>query len=116
VVKAACRAIAERLADAAPDRFVATMAKSKRHGRIFIDYLRNERGSTAIAPFSPRARPGAPVSWPVSWNDLDGVETANAVTVGDVLSGARRPASWKRYPSRQHLKADALRALRVEAG
>jgi bifunctional non-homologous end joining protein LigD len=116
MVKAACRAVAERLAEAAPDRFVATMAKAKRHGRIFIDYLRNERGSTAIAPFSPRARPGAPVSWPVSWNDLDGVETANAVTVGDVLSGARRPASWKRYPSRQHLKADALRALRVEAG
>lgn len=114
VVKAACRALAERLAEAAPDRFVATMAKAKRHGRIFIDYLRNERGSTAIAPFSPRARAGAPVSWPVSWKDLAGVEAANAVTVGDVLSGARKPAAWSGYPSRQHLKAEALRALGVE--
>ena len=116
VIKAACRAIAERLAEAAPDRFVATMAKSKRHGRIFIDYLRNERGSTAIAPFSPRARPGAPVSWPLSWRDLAGAGAANLVTVGDILSGARKPAPWARYPSRQHLKADALRALGVETG
>lgn len=116
VIKAACRAIAERLAEAAPDRFVATMAKSKRHGRIFIDYLRNERGSTAIAPFSPRARPGAPVSWPLSWRDLAGAGAANLVKVGDILSGARQPAPWSHYPSRQHLKADALRALGVETG
>src|SRR3546814_7183462 len=65
VVKAFCKAVAERLADAAPDRFIATMAKAKRRGRIFIDYLRNDRSAPAIAPYSPRAPPGAPGARPV---------------------------------------------------
>ena len=54
--KAFARQLAETMAAHAPDRYVANMAKAKRKGRIFIDYLRNERGSTAIAPFSTRAR------------------------------------------------------------
>src|SRR3546814_6817430 len=81
VVKAFCKAVAERLADAAPDRFIATMAKAKRRGRIFIDYLRNDRSATAIAPYSPRARPGAPVAWPVEWPDLANI-TASGAGIG----------------------------------
>lgn len=116
VAKAFCRAVAERLAESAPGRFVATMAKAKRGGRIFIDYLRNDRSSTAIAPFSPRAREGAPVAWPVEWPALGRIGAASAVTVTDVLEGRRRPALWDDYPSRQRLGAKVLGALGVAAG
>ena len=68
--KAFCRAVAEFMVRAAPDRFVATMSKAARKGKIFIDYLRNGRGSTAIAPYSTRAKPGATVSVPIAWEEL----------------------------------------------
>jgi bifunctional non-homologous end joining protein LigD len=68
--RAFTKAIAERMARAAPQRYLATMSKSRRKGKIFIDYLRNTRGATAIAPYSTRARPGAPVSAPLAWDEL----------------------------------------------
>ena len=74
---------AEALAQAEPDRFVANMAKAKRVGRIFIDYLRNQRGSTAVVPYSVRAREYAPVAAPVTWDELDGFDTAGAFTIRD---------------------------------
>ena len=67
---------ARALAAAEPERFVATMSKAKRVGRIFIDYLRNQRGSTAILPYSARDRNGAPVAAPVSWSELRDIDTA----------------------------------------
>ena len=54
-----------------PERFVASMAKARRSGRIFIDYLRNAEGATAIAPYALRARAGAPVAMPIAWAELD---------------------------------------------
>jgi len=77
------RRFAEALAMMEPDRFVATMSKAKRKGKIFIDYLRNQRGSTAIMPYSARARPGAPVAVPVSWDELDEIRDAHPYEIGD---------------------------------
>lgn len=75
------------------------MSKAKRKGRIFIDWLRNQRGSTAILPYSVRARPGAPVAVPVSWKALDGIEKAGAFTMKDEKAllkhaGSRDLAGW----------------------
>jgi bifunctional non-homologous end joining protein LigD len=53
-----------------PDRFIATMSKSKRQGKIFVDYLRNSEGATAIAAYSLRARENAPVATPIAWEEL----------------------------------------------
>ncbi|MFC0199408.1 DNA ligase D [Paracoccus rhizosphaerae] len=64
------RGVATLAATAQPDRFTAEMSKARRKDRIFIDWLRNERGSTSVAPFSVRARPGAPVACPVTWDEL----------------------------------------------
>jgi bifunctional non-homologous end joining protein LigD len=63
-------AFAEDLTRTAPDRYIATMSKAKRRGKVFIDYLRNQRGATAIASYSTRARPGAPVATPLAWDEL----------------------------------------------
>jgi bifunctional non-homologous end joining protein LigD len=75
---------ARALAQAEPERFVATMSKAKRTGRIFIDWLRNQRGATAIMPYSARARAGAPVSVPVSWSELRDLDSAHPWGVRDL--------------------------------
>ncbi|MEI9938768.1 MAG: DNA ligase D [Pseudomonadota bacterium] len=69
-VKEFCRAIADELTRRDPERYLATMSKAKRQGKIFIDYLRNGRGATFIAPYSTRAREGATIAMPVEWDDL----------------------------------------------
>jgi bifunctional non-homologous end joining protein LigD len=70
-IKAFSRAIALELARAQPKQYVAVAAKDQRKGRIFVDYLRNSRGATAVAPYSVRARPGATLSMPVTWKALE---------------------------------------------
>ncbi|SFC69736.1 DNA ligase D [Devosia psychrophila] len=96
-VKAFCKGIAQRLADNEPDRFVATMSKAKRKGKLFIDYLRNERGSTAIAPWSPRSREGAPVAVPITWDELETINAANQFSLADAAARAQQPDPWKDY-------------------
>lgn len=68
--KAFAKTLAETMATENSDAFVATITKSKRRGKILVDYLRNQRGATAVAPYSTRARPGAPVSMPLAWDEL----------------------------------------------
>jgi bifunctional non-homologous end joining protein LigD len=69
-VKAFCKGIADAMAKDSPESYVSTITKSKRRGKILIDYLRNQRGQTAVAPYSTRARPGAAVSMPLAWSEL----------------------------------------------
>ncbi|MET3825108.1 bifunctional non-homologous end joining protein LigD [Sphingomonas sp. PvP055] len=84
---------ARALGEAEPERFVATMSKAKRKGRIFIDWLRNQRGATAVLPYVARARAGAPVAAPVSWTELRDIEAANRWSVGDADALLARAAS-----------------------
>jgi bifunctional non-homologous end joining protein LigD len=70
-IKQFAHAVALQLEKQRPELYLTKMSKAARKGRIFIDYLRNERGATAVAAFSPRARAGAPVSIPLSWSELD---------------------------------------------
>jgi bifunctional non-homologous end joining protein LigD len=82
-VKDFAQRFAIALATDEPDRFTANMAKAKRKGRIFLDYLRNQRGATAIMPYSARAREGAPVSAPISWDELDATQSGARFSVKD---------------------------------
>ena len=77
------RRFAEALSLAEPERYTATMSKAKRKGRIFIDWLRNQRGSTSVLPYSARSRVGAPVAVPVAWKELDGFDNATGFSIGD---------------------------------
>ena len=80
-VKSFCRRVAEELAGREPEHYVATMSKAKRTGKIFIDYLRNSRGATFVAPYSPRAREGASIAMPIEWHDLTAKFKPQAFTV-----------------------------------
>jgi len=84
-VKRFAGAFANEMVAAAPQAYVATMTKAKRTGKIFIDYFRNDYTATAVADYGVRARPGAPVAVPLSWDELDGLESASAFTMKDVL-------------------------------
>lgn len=82
-VKAFTKGIADAMAADAPERFVSTITKSKRRGKILVDYLRNQRGMTAVAPYSTRARPGASVSMPLAWDELSPAIGPAYFTVGN---------------------------------
>jgi bifunctional non-homologous end joining protein LigD len=90
-------ALARIMEEEEPERFVANMAKKKRVGRIFVDYLRNGRGATAIAPFSTRARKGAHVAWPVSWESLARLRDAHPASVWDAGKKLPKADPWKDY-------------------
>lgn len=80
-VKAFTKSIADAMAADSPDRYVATITKSKRRGKTLVDYLRNQRGATAVAAYSTRARPGAAVSMPLAWEELNSAIGAAYFTV-----------------------------------
>lgn len=89
------RNIAAGLAAKESDRFVANMRKSLRHKKIYIDYLRNQRGATAIANYSTRNRPGAPVAMPMDWDDLNLLTGGNSFSI---RNSPARLASLRGYP------------------
>ena len=90
LTKRFARGFAETLSQQQPERFLATATKAKRSKRIFVDYLRNGRGATAVASYSLRARPGAPVAMPLAWSQLAKLPSASAFTIADVPAMLRR--------------------------
>jgi bifunctional non-homologous end joining protein LigD len=82
--------IAASMAADSPDRYIATATKSGRSKRIFVDFLRNSREATAVAPYSTRARPGAPVSVPIDWSELSGLKSASQYTVLNLMQRLSR--------------------------
>lgn len=87
------RSFAKRLAEARPDRYLLSAAPGARRGRIFIDYLRNGRGNTAVGAFSPRARPGFPIAHPVTWSQVEAAIRPDAYTVDCPFRVAARKAA-----------------------
>ncbi|MGH6924500.1 MAG: DNA ligase D [Propylenella sp.] len=116
-VKAFCKGFAVMLGEDAPDRYVANMAKARRKGRIFVDYLRNERGSTAIAPYSTRSRTGAPVAAPNDWDEAKRVKSAHDFSVTTVPARARKRGDpWARYfDVKQSITKTMMAAVGAEA-
>lgn len=109
-VSAFARAVAEYLAEEHPDDYVARARKSERQGRIFIDWLRNSRGATSVAPWSPRARPRAGVSVPVTWSALSKLTAGDQYTIAEWPRRARDP--WQpMLKSRQGLSGHVAKAL-----
>ncbi|MFD1981955.1 DNA ligase D [Mesorhizobium newzealandense] len=82
-VKTFTHDFAKALEQASPDRYTATLSKKARTGKIFVDYLRNGRGSTTVAPYSSRAKKGATVSMPVTWAKIEAGLAPNAFPIGD---------------------------------
>jgi len=112
-VKGFAQRVATHLATTRPDQFTATMSKEKRRGKIFVDYLRNTRGATAVAPYSLRARAGATVATPLGWDELSARVLPSAFTLVTIPERiARKPDPWADYEARrQRLTAGMTRAL-----
>ena len=94
-----------------PDRYVLNMAKKERTGRIFLDYLRNDRTATAVAPLSPRARTGAPVSMPLNWDQVRAGLEPMKYTVRTVPAMIGKLGAWADYGEAARLLAPAIRKL-----
>jgi bifunctional non-homologous end joining protein LigD len=99
VAKNFAHAICMRMASDSPTRYLDTMSKSKRTGRIFLDYLRNDRMATAVAPLSPRARPGATVSMPLNWRQVRAGMEPKRFTVRTAPALIRDNKPWQDYAS-----------------
>jgi bifunctional non-homologous end joining protein LigD len=109
-----CRGLTELMVRLNPQAYVATMSKSQRTGKIFIDFFRNGRGATFIAPYSTRARDGAPVAMPLAWDELSTKIGADHFHVRNVMKRMARLSQdpWKDASSKkQVLSAAAIRAV-----
>jgi bifunctional non-homologous end joining protein LigD len=114
--RVAARAIAARLAERAPQRYTIELPKAARRRRIFIDYLRNGRGQTAVAPYSPRARAGAPVATPLAWTEVTPALRPDRLTVATLPQRLESLAAdpWAGMATlRQRFSAKLLRLLGV---
>jgi bifunctional non-homologous end joining protein LigD len=92
-VKDFAHRLARAVAQSDPDNFTAALPKAQRKGRIFVDYLRNQRGATAVMPYSARARPGAPVAAPITGKEMETIDTPAHWHVGDAADLVKRAGS-----------------------
>ena len=79
-----------------PDKYTSNMKKSKRKGKIFIDWIRNIKGSTSVAPYSIRLRRKATVSMPIKWSELDKVRP-DEITIKEAIKRIRRKDPWENF-------------------
>ena len=106
------RDVCSAMAADSPDRYLINMSKAKRTGKIFLDYLRNDQFSTAVAPLSPRARPNAPVSMPVTWPQVrHGLDPAE-YTIHTVPQLLRKSKAWADYCEGERSPLEAIARLR----
>jgi bifunctional non-homologous end joining protein LigD len=109
--KAIAREICARMTADSPDKYLVNMSKEKRKGRIFLDYLRNDRMATAVAPLSPRARPGATVSMPLTWAQVKKGLDPHSFTVRTVPRLLARSPAWADYDKGAKPLLKVLKAL-----
>jgi bifunctional non-homologous end joining protein LigD len=112
--KAFAREVCARIAADRPDRYLLNMAKKERGGRIYLDYLRNDFASSAVAPLSPRAREGAPVSMPLIWSQVRAGLDPKRFTIRSVPGLIAKSAAWKEYGDSQRPLKAAIEGLRKE--
>ena len=105
------RGLCEAMAAERPDLYLVKMAKAERTGLIFLDYLRNVRTATAVAPFSPRARPGAPVSTPLDWTQVRPGLDPGVYSLDEGLAAAKGSCAWADYDSAARPLAPAIASL-----
>jgi bifunctional non-homologous end joining protein LigD len=116
VAKAFARAVCERMAKDSPDRYLLNMAKKERSGRIFLDYLRNDRMSTAVGPLSPRARAGATVSMPLDWTHVRAGLDPKRFTVRTAPEHYAKTKPWEGYDGAAQPLAPAIKRFGVFRG
>ncbi|HEV8015677.1 MAG TPA: non-homologous end-joining DNA ligase, partial [Stellaceae bacterium] len=116
-LKTFTKKIAQNFATAAPDRFTINPLKRERTNRIFVDYLRNDRGSTAVSPYVVRARPGATIALPIDWNEVNARLNPSRYTIRTVpkLLAARKSDPWAGMITHRQTIAAAQRALGLAA-
>jgi len=111
VAKNFAHIICAQMAADSPAKYLDTMSKSQRGGRIFLDYLRNDRTATAVAVLSPRARDGAPVSMPVLWKDVRRGLDPKRFTLRSAPPMLKKSKPWAGYDSAAGSLADAIREI-----
>jgi bifunctional non-homologous end joining protein LigD len=116
VAKNFAHIICAQMAHDSPAKYLDNMSKSQRVGKIFLDYLRNDRMATAVAVLSPRARDGAPVSMPVHWKDVRRGLDPKRFTVRSAPTLLRRAKPWEGYVEAAQSLADAIRSVTGTSG
>ena len=116
-VKTFTKAVADALVTARPERYTANPLKRTRGGKIFVDYLRNQRGGSSICNYSTRAKPDAPVATPLRWDELKRLKSGAPYTVKTLPTRLKRLKSdpWEGFfTTRQSITAKARKALRID--